>query len=130
MITTRVHGILDYLVGIVLIAAPWLLGFAAGGAETWIPVLLGAGVIVYSLITDYEFGAMRIMPMSVHLTVDVIGGMFLAVSPWLFGYATLVWAPHVIVGLLMIGSGLLTQRVPRDRVDTHHHEPAPSHAHR
>jgi hypothetical protein len=28
MITTKTHGVLDYIVGAALIVAPWLLGFA------------------------------------------------------------------------------------------------------
>jgi len=30
-IPTKVHGILDYVVGVALIAAPWLFGFANVG---------------------------------------------------------------------------------------------------
>src|SRR5690606_42051423 len=40
-IPTRIHGVLDYSFGLLAAAAPWLFGFAAGGAETW--VLVGAG---------------------------------------------------------------------------------------
>ena len=43
---------LDYAVGLLLIAAPWLFGFARGGAETWLPVALGAGAIGYRLLTE------------------------------------------------------------------------------
>jgi hypothetical protein len=50
-IPTKTHGYLDYIMAVVLIAAPWILGFNRGGAETWVPVILGAGVIVYSLLT-------------------------------------------------------------------------------
>ncbi len=111
-IPTRTHGILDYVIGVLLILAPWILGFSRGGAETWIPVLLGLGVILYSLFTDYEMGAVRRIPMPTHLTLDLVGGVFLAVSPWLFGYADLVWLPHVLVGLLEIGASLMTERAP------------------
>ena len=42
-IPTKVHGALDYIVGIALIAAPWLFGFAGvGGAAVIIPVVLGS----------------------------------------------------------------------------------------
>ena len=51
MIPTFVHGVLDYVVGFFLIGTPWLFSSAQGGAETWVPVALGAGVIVYSLFT-------------------------------------------------------------------------------
>jgi hypothetical protein len=111
-IPTRTHGYLDYLIGILLIAAPWVLDFADGGPEQWIPIILGAGLIVYSLLTDYELGAMRVIPMPVHLILDIASGVFLAASPWLFGFADDVWAPHLIVGLLEIGAGLMTKRVP------------------
>jgi hypothetical protein len=113
MITTRVHGILDYLVGVALIVAPWLFNFAAGGAETMIPVILGAGIIALSLITNYELGLVGILSMRNHLRIDIIAGIFLAASPWIFGFAGLVWAPHVIVGLLLIGTGSMTQTIPQ-----------------
>lgn len=105
---TRIHGMLDYLIGLLLIAAPWVLGFADGGAEQWVPVILGAGVIMYSLITDYELSIARIIPMPVHLGLDIMGGALLAVSPWLFGFSEEVWLPHVVVGVLEIGAGLVT----------------------
>ena len=113
-IPTRIHGMLDYLVGVVLIIAPWLFGFSRGGAETWIPVLIGAGAILYSLFTNYELGAVRRIPMPTHLTLDLVSGAFLAVSPWLFGFADFVYLPHLLVGLLEIGASLMTERVPAD----------------
>lgn len=111
-IPTRIHGILDYLMGAVLIAAPWILGFNRGGAETWVPVILGAGVIMYSLFTDYELGAVRKLSMSAHLMMDLIGGIILAVSPWLFGFSDFVYLPHLILGIAEIGAAIFTQREP------------------
>jgi hypothetical protein len=109
-IPTRIHGVLDYLVGILLIAAPWLLGFARGGAETWVPVALGAGVILYSLFTDYELGAVRRLSVPAHLTLDALGGLFLAASPWLLGYADYVYLPHLIVGIVEVVTALTTHK--------------------
>lgn len=111
-IPTRVHGIIDYLMGALLIAAPWIFGFNRGGAETWVPVILGAGVILYSLFTDYELGAVRKLSMPAHLMMDVVGGIFLAVSPWLFDFDEFVYLPHLILGIAEIGTGLFTKRVP------------------
>ena len=45
---TSVHGVLDYLVGIALIAAPYLFGFASvGGIAVYLPIILGIGLILY-----------------------------------------------------------------------------------
>jgi SPW repeat len=119
MIPTRIHGMMDYAVGVLLIAAAWLFGFARDGAETWVPVVLGAGVILYSLVTDYELGAVRWLPMPTHLMLDLGGGVLLAASPWLFGFADQVWTPHVIIGLIEIGTVLMSQRVPADGRRSH-----------
>ena len=111
-IPTRVHGMLDYAMGALLIVAPWLFGFAEGGAETWIPVILGVGALAYSLLTDYELGAVRAIPMRIHLMLDLASGALLAVSPWLLNFDERVWMPHLILGLLEIGASLMTRTTP------------------
>ncbi len=112
ILPTRVHGMADYLLGALLILAPWLFDFADGGAETWVPVILGAGVILYSLFTDYELGLVRRIPMATHLWLDLAGGVILAVSPWVFQFADDVWLPHLILGILEIGAALTTRTDP------------------
>jgi hypothetical protein len=111
-IPTRIHGMADYLLGALLVLAPWLFGFADGGAEMWVPVVLGAGVVLYSLLTDYELGLVRRIPMRMHLGLDLAGGVVLAASPWVFGFADRVWLPHLIFGLLEIGAALTTRTTP------------------
>ena len=111
-IPTRIHGYLDYAGGLLLIVAPWLFGFADGGAETWVPVILGIGALGYSLLTDYEVGVARVLPMATHLMLDIASGAVLAISPWVFGFADDVWVPHVILGVLEIGAGLMTRTTP------------------
>ncbi|HYD90427.1 MAG TPA: SPW repeat protein, partial [Flavobacterium sp.] len=121
VLTTRAHGIMDYLMGILLIAAPWLFDFARGGAETWVPVVLGAGAILYSLITDYEYSVSKTISMRTHLTLDLLSGILLAASPWLFGFSDFVYLPHLILGILEIGASLMTERAPSTgNARTHH----------
>ena len=120
-IGTKTHGYLDYIMGMLLIAAPWIFGFARDGAETWVPVVLGIGVILYSLLTDYELGMSPLISMRNHLTLDLIGGVFLAASPWLFGFADYIWQPHLIFGILEICAALMTKRVPAMERRQHQH---------
>ena len=130
MIGTKTHGYLDYIMGLLLIVAPWLLGFANNGAETWVPVALGAGVILYSLMTDYEMGASRMISMRTHLMLDLMGGILLAVSPWLFGFADDVYLPHLILGIAEIGASLMTKTHPSNERATnrnHMHRAAGAH---
>ncbi|HEY0790156.1 MAG TPA: SPW repeat protein [Chthoniobacterales bacterium] len=109
IVPRNVHGILDYLVGLLLAASPWLFHFADGGPATFIPVVLGLGALLYSLLTDYELGVARIIPFTTHLILDFVSGVLLLVSPWLFGFHDHVYLPHVVFGLLEIGAAVMTR---------------------
>ena len=94
-----------------LIAAPWIFQFSDVTAAAAVSIVLGIGLIAYSLLTDYELGVWRVAPMAVHNLIDVIAGAFLAASPWIFGFAdesANVWVPHVVVGLAAVFLGLTT----------------------
>lgn len=116
---TSVHGVLDYLVGIALIAAPWIFGFAyVGGAAVYVPIILGIALILYSLVTKYELGipGIKFLPMPYHLVIDFVAAAFLAASPWIFGFASRplnVWLPHLVVGIVVILVVLVSQTHPR-----------------
>lgn len=108
---TRTHGMLDYTVGALLIALPFLLRLG-GGPQTWVFVGAGVAALVYSAFTDYELGVVKRLQMPVHLWLDAISGVFLAVSPWLFGFDNEVWIPHVALGALEIVAAVITDTVP------------------
>jgi hypothetical protein len=112
-IPTRLHAPLDYIVGAGLIAAPWIFQFSEHTTPTVISIVLGIGLIGYSLFTDYELGVWRVAPMSVHNLIDIVAGAVLAASPWVFGFAdegASVWAPFLVVGLAAICLGLTTKQ--------------------
>jgi hypothetical protein len=108
------HGITDYLIGIVLLLAPNLLGFAdVGGAAVGIPRMLGVIILLQALVTDWPVAIARVLPLRAQLMMDYLLGAFLAVSPFLFGFndeEPNAWLPHVIVGLLILGQAALTRR--------------------
>ena len=109
IIPRKTHGVLDYIVGAALIAAPWIFGFADDTAATYVPVAVGGGALLYSLLTRYELGMIKMIPFETHLILDVMSGILLAASPWLFGFSDRVYLPHLIVGLFEIGAGLMTE---------------------
>jgi hypothetical protein len=112
-IPTRYHAPLDYIVGAVLIAAPWIFQFSDIGAATAVSIVLGVGLIAYSLLTNYELGVWKVAPMAVHNLIDIVAGALLAASPWLFGFAdegANAWAPFVVIGVAAIFLGLTTKQ--------------------
>jgi hypothetical protein len=112
-IPTRLHAPLDYIVGVVLIAAPWIFQFSGDTAATAVSIVLGIGLIAYSLVTNYELGVWKIAPMAVHNLIDVVAGALLVASPWIFGFADKganYWLPFVVIGVAAIFLGLTTKQ--------------------
>ena len=100
-IPTQVHGVLDYLTGGTLLAAPRLLGLKSGSAAARVFTVAGGGAAAYSLLTDYELGLVKLLPMPAHLALDAASGALLAAAPWLFGFAgggRRYWLPHALAG--------------------------------
>ena len=122
IIPTWLHGMLDYPMGALLIAIPWLGGFATGGPAMWLPIIAGIAILVQSAMTAYEAGVVRVIPMPAHLGVDVVLGLLMAASPWLFGFAETVFLPHLILGLGAAAAGVMTQTHPSREI-AHRHAP-------
>jgi len=112
-IPTKFHAPLDYIVGVVLIAGPWIFRYSDSSAATAISIVLGSGLIAYSLFTNYELGLWKVAPMAVHNLIDIVAGALLAASPWLFGFADEggnFWIPFVVIGVAAIFLGLTTKQ--------------------
>lgn len=109
MISTKIHGYIDYMTGALLVLLPLILDLDNFTAST-VLIIMGAGIILYSLITDYELGLLKIVGMKTHLLIDLLGGVFLLASPWIFGFADNVYLPFVIIGIAEIGVSLLTEK--------------------
>jgi hypothetical protein len=112
IIPTSVHGVLDYIVALALIVAPWLFGFIDDRPASIAAIGTGAVFLFSSLFTNYEAGLIKMLPMTLHLIIDFIGGVFLAASPWLLGFEDRVYRPHVVVGAFAILASLITSRQP------------------
>ena len=111
VIPTQVHAVLDYVTGGTLVAAPRLLGLTGTTAGRVLD-LAGGIATAQSLLTDYELGLVKVIPMRTHLTLDALSGAMVAASPWIFGFANngrRYWLPHVIVGANEIMAALMTK---------------------
>ena len=112
MIPTKIHGYIDYLVGLLLIILPFLLYIIKPTAK-WILIAVGVSTIFYSAITDYETGIVGIISVKIHLFIDILAGLFLAVAPWLLGFAREIFWPFLIIGVGEILFSFLTVKKAR-----------------
>ena len=101
VISTKTHGAIDYSTAAGMLAAPSLLGISDELAAARTLRAAGLAATAYSLLTDYEFGLLRVIPMPIRLAMDAASGVLLAASPWLFGFAgrgPRYRLPHAFVG--------------------------------
>ena len=114
---TRLHAWGDYLTVPVLFALPAVFDFGeAGGAATMVCVVAGAAVLMLTLMTNYEGGVLRAVPMPVHLLIDGALGVALlaAAAGFAFAYdaddAFRAWVPLAAVGAGELVASLVTKK--------------------
>ncbi|MDQ4075675.1 MAG: hypothetical protein M3220_05430 [Chloroflexota bacterium] len=109
VISTKVHGVLDYLAAALLLLLPWMVEWNPT-VETLL-LILGAGLLVYSLLTRYELGVWKVIPMGVHLVLDGLAGLILLGAAFALDDldSGAFWV-LILFGLLELGAALLTER--------------------
>ena len=112
-VPTRLHGGLDYILGLVLALFPIVGGRNQGGLIGWGPMLLGQGMLLYSIFTNYELGLLRLIPLKVHLVLDAAAGVVLIGLALLFEQEA-VRLFLITLGIIEIGSSLVTRTVTSD----------------
>ena len=107
IITPRVHGLLDYMSAIVLILAPSVLEFnEVSPYAYWLSVIAGVILILYSLMTDYDFSIGMLIPLKTHLVIDFSAGVLFILWPFIFDFTGLALAYYLVMGfgvLLVVG---------------------------
>lgn len=109
MIPTKLHGYIDYLMGLFLIIVAYLLPMSNPFA-TWILLAMGICTIFYSALTEYEYGVVGLINIKVHLFIDILVGLFVALSPWLFDFADEIYLPFLIIGAWEILVSFMTAK--------------------
>jgi hypothetical protein len=99
-IPTIVHGLADYVVGLVVIALPLYFEWAESPRVAF--VALGLLVIVYSLLTDYELGFFRLLRIRFHLLLDALFGIGMLLAPTLLSLPPSGRALIYVIGGLSI----------------------------
>jgi hypothetical protein len=95
------HGLVEYVEGILFLAAPFVLDFQSEAAPTILSILIGAGLLVLAVMTDYPPGLVRSLPVASHVVIDYVLAIFLVVSPFVLGFSdeSNALALFIIVGV-------------------------------
>jgi hypothetical protein len=84
-ISRFLHGAIEYAVGVLLIAAPFLFGFKASAAVA-VSIIAGLVVLVIAASTDGPTSLVNSIPIPAHLLLDLALAAVLVASPFLFAF--------------------------------------------
>jgi hypothetical protein len=122
IISPGVHGILDYVSAIVLILAPGVLAFdEISPFAYWLSVIAGCVLILYSLMTDYEFSIGMFIPLRIHLVLDFSAGILFILWPFIFDFTGLAMAYYLVMGFGILLVVALTQSDEESELQHDHH---------
>lgn len=113
-ITPNLHGALDFAAALGLIVFPFLLGLQ--GLALWMSVAGGAGLILYSLLTDYALGPIKLISFDVHLLLDLSAAVAFLAAPAVFGFTGIVAAYYYVMGAGVVAVVGLSERLSRTAI--------------
>ncbi|MBW3607139.1 MAG: hypothetical protein KY463_02080 [Actinobacteria bacterium] len=109
------HGAIEYVVGVLLIAAPFLFAFESDAA---VAVSIVAGVLLIAVAASTEGAGSLIdsIPISIHLLFDFALAAVLIASPFLFAFSgeSAPTALFLIVGVAHLLVTIATRFKPTD----------------
>ncbi len=92
-----VHGVLDYLLVVILIFGQSLAGFTERQAKLcW---LLAAIHFVLTILTRFPLGIKKIVGLPIHGAIEAIVGVLLIILPWLHEFSRGVLSRNFFVGI-------------------------------
>jgi hypothetical protein len=103
------HAVADYAVGLTLI----VVAIAVGGSGLAVAtgVIVGAVVLIVSMLTRYPLGVAKVLPFTVHSAGDYLAAALLIISPFALGYTDTdagLSAFYVVAGLAVLAVSLVT----------------------
>lgn len=110
-ISRRQHAFTDYSYVPLVASAPDLLGFKDEKTAATLCHVLSSTILVSSLFTRAEWGAIPVMPYKAHLAIDTLGGLTALTAPWVFGFAKNKKARNtfLVIGVFGLIAGLLSK---------------------
>ena len=114
-----VHGVFEYAVGALFIAAPFLFGFNSSAAPTAAAVVLGLLLLAFTATSALPTGLVRSVTLGVHVTVDLVLAVLLVALPFLLGFTDQAapTALFIVVGVLHLLVTIATRFSDRDVAD-------------
>jgi hypothetical protein len=108
-----VHGIVEYLAAILLIAAPFIFDFTEDAA-TAVSVIVGVLILIITASTEWRTGLIQSIPVVAHVMLDYVLAIFLIAAPFVLGFTDDA-AFFIVFGVALLLLTIATRFVVEER---------------
>lgn len=117
-----VHGVVEYLIGALLVAGPFLFDFDTGEAKA-VAVVMGVAIIALAAATAGPPGLIDQIALPTHAVLDYVVAGILIASPFVFGFTDdgEPTALLIVVGLAYLVVSIATRYLPERSEDSGGH---------
>jgi hypothetical protein len=114
-ISKNIHGLIDYSYALIVPLLPEIIGFKRQKSAGLLCRSLGAGALVYTMLTKARWGLIPLLPFKKHLLIDFSVSWLAMTAPWLLGLSKKRAATTtlVITGAVGLAASLLTEPLER-----------------
>src|SRR4051794_41121288 len=102
-IPLRTHAMIEPIIALVFIVAPFVLDFDSSTART-LSIVIGVVILLVGMTTRLRLSLIKLVPLQMHFAGDVLIGALSLAAPFLFGFSDETAA---LVFFLAMGAGEL-----------------------
>jgi hypothetical protein len=117
IISPKLHAYIDYVIAAVLILFHWIFGYELDEASSWIPLILGVTFLTYSILTRFRDEHFGMIPLRIHLMLDMLVGVTLILVPWILGDTDRLPYLQSGLGVLILLIAFMTKLIPYGKID-------------
>jgi hypothetical protein len=109
IINNKAHGVLDYVTVIAFALIPTVFGLA--GVPAYLSYALAVVHFLMTIMTNFEFGLVKAIPLKLHKWVEMAVGPVLLVISWVLGFSDDIKARSIFMaaGVVIILVGQLSE---------------------
>jgi len=111
-----VHGVIEYVAGIVFIAAPFVLDFDSD-TGTAVAIVAGVVILIVAASTAMTTGLIKSIPVQAHVVLDYVLAILLIAAPFVFAFSDdgTATAFFIVLGVLHLLLTIATRFIRDDR---------------
>src|SRR3954465_512920 len=114
-IPLEVHAMVEPIIGVLFILAPFIFGFDDSSART-LSIVVGVVILLSGMTTRWRLSLVKLIPLRVHFMTGVLIGVVFIAAPFVLGFsdetAPLVF--FLVMGVGEIGAAFMTAWDPGD----------------